>query len=302
MTFFRLLEFLLDIVHNVCPVLPVLLLRTVGLLFRSGRALNMGVVMSEDFEGVFLSQVLPDFVERSVTSDEPVLILLGGQPGSGKSTAVKELLSDRVGVHHLDGDRLRSFHPAFSLDFDGLALMPSLTDRAVGVWLSGLLDHAFQSGRSVLLEGTWWNAEQVLSTVSTAQNAGFKVEAHMLAVSPAESLVGVTERFLRRGHFTRLWKHDRAVAGLPVTLEGLLQADVGVCVRDRAGAVTGDPADVLMGVWGSSGERFEIQRHVLAERLRSEFPDDVDVQDIRTALLDANRFQGCVPATVSVSS
>lgn len=251
-------------------------------------------LMGEEFKGIFEAEVLPAFHARSEQSDEPVLILLGGQPGSGKSTAASSLIAEcgNLGkVAHLEGDLLRRHHPAFNADLVGLGELPTLTDPFVRAWLVGLLDEAFSSGRSILLESTWWSSDQVMFTVGQALESGFRVDAHALVVSPAESLVSTVDRFLRGQHFTRLYKHDRAVQGVPVTLQALLDAGVGVSARNRFGAVTGDPVDVLRDVWDSTQEGLNERRFMLAERLRTEFPDDLDVQDIRAALLDDSRFQ-----------
>ncbi len=186
--------------------------------------------------------------------DRPVAVLLGGQPGAGKTRAarlVTQSLYAGAGVTPVAGDDLRRFHPDYGRTLRGDRLrMPQVTAAAAGWWLEASIEHALNHRFPVLVEGTWRDVAGPLRGAGDARAAGYEVHAVVVAVAPAVSRLSTVERFYRdvdAGHDAR-WTppqaHDQAVAALPASTHRLAAAgDVDrFTVMDREGGVLYDGA------------------------------------------------------------
>lgn len=98
-------------------------------------------------------------------------------------------------VLRLIGDDYRRFHPDYSevLEHEPLA-MPDVTAQAAGEWLRLAVDHALENRYSILIEGTWRNADVPLTTVELAAGHGYQVHAVAVGVQPAVSRLVTLER------------------------------------------------------------------------------------------------------------
>lgn len=157
--------------------------------------------------------------------DKPTLILVGGQPGAGKSRAIAEAARGRAGeLVPLSGDDLRRFHK----DFHWLArerpwLMPNATAQASGGWLLRCIQHAREKRYSLLLEGVFRDPDTVTRTIEQFADAGYRVEVVGLAVPYQVSLLSTLGRFLRPSgdevaRWTPATAHDSAYRMIPSTL------------------------------------------------------------------------------------
>jgi len=114
---------------------------------------------------------------RAMAPEPPIEVLLGGQPGAGKTRATalvaKELYPD-AGVTPIVGDDFRQFHPDYrrTLREDPLRT-PEVTAAAVGRWVQMSVEHAVEHRFPVLVEGTWRNAGVPLRAAEMAQGAGY---------------------------------------------------------------------------------------------------------------------------------
>ncbi|MBR8744787.1 zeta toxin family protein [Nocardiopsis sp. MG754419] len=177
---------------------------------------------------------------------EPTLVLLGGQPGAGKSSAIAAIA--RARSHELvplSGDDLRPFHDDFEmLSRDHPWLMPNATAQACGAWVRRCIDHALEHRYGLLLEGVFRDPLTVARTIDRFTAAGYRVEVVGLATPYRESLLATLGRFLHPGEETAArWTpdgaHDSAYRMVPSTLQAA--ADTAgtrrLHVTDRAGRV-----------------------------------------------------------------
>ena len=159
-------------------------------------------------DGRLSPDVLADLFERQIKpyvfaghrpSTAPRLVLLGGQPGSGKSYAVARLTRDdpNADLAVLTGDALRPFHPHCPtlLRADPLA-MPNAIGPAVAAWVRRCIDHAMAERISLVLEGTFRDADAVSATVRRFAQAGYVTEAVVLAVRPERSRLDSLLRYV----------------------------------------------------------------------------------------------------------
>lgn len=162
----------------------------------------------------------------------PTLVLLGGQPGSGKSRASARLLAEHVEMVALSGDDLRIFHPQYR------NLVTTQPEQAGAVfaattssWVRTAIQDALQRRRSLLLEGTFGDPDITLASAAQFHEAGFRVRIVAIAAPRVLSIVTATSRYLRDrklgspARFTRLSAHDRGYDGTARLIETLAAAE-----------------------------------------------------------------------------
>lgn len=220
-------------------------------------------------------------------------MLLGGQPGAGKSRAADLATAAASGsVVSIVGDEYRRFHPAYAetLKADPLR-MPDVTAQAAGRWIQMCVDHARDQGYSVLIEGTWRNAQVPLAAARSARKDGRRVAAVVVAVQPEVSRLGAMERYYRDvlagddARWTPPAAHDAAVASLPGTVESVaMSGDV-----DSIRVVTRDASTLFHSDRPPSPQRVEGAVSALHQGMsRALSPDQMDryarsVKEMRAA-------------------
>lgn len=185
-------------------------------------------------------------------SERPELIVLGGQPASGKTMAVRRLERDERFAHEQffapEGDSLRPWHPDYEqVMADDPLRMPDVTKQASGAWLSMAVDLGFELHASMLIEGTWRDYRVPVSTLEQGREAGYRTHAVLVAVPPQVSRIDMLDRYyepVRNGQPAR-WTppaaHDEAVAKLEAT--AVLLADSALV--DTFSIVTRDGTFVI---------------------------------------------------------
>lgn len=177
---------------------------------------------------VFHEDVRPEVFGDARGEDDPVLVLLGGQPGAGKTRAAlfAQSLTDRPLIPVI-GDDLRSHHPDYrDLQRNAPEQMPGVTQAVSGPLVQRAIQYAAQHRHSVLVEGTFRDPQVALGTAADQRAAGFRVHAVAVAVPPAVSRAGTLARFAEAqesgaARWTPPAAHDAAVQGMPGTVEAL---------------------------------------------------------------------------------
>lgn len=155
-------------------------------------------------------------------------VLLGGQPGAGKSRAAQfaaELHGRELVV--INGDDFRRFHPAFKrLQRDEPERMASVTQAVSSPLVERAIEHARAHRVSVLVEGTFRDPAVALRTAEAFCEAGFDVHAVAVAVPPEVSRASTLGRYFEtlgtsQNRWTPPQAHDVAVRGMPSTVEAL---------------------------------------------------------------------------------
>jgi predicted ABC-type ATPase len=206
----------------------------------------------EEHERIFREDIAPDLTADLVGHSVPRAIVLGGQPGAGKSalqSVAEQELASRGGVLSVVGDDLRAYHPLYeellARDDKTAAFY---TDRDSGRWVEKLIAHAKSLRLDLVIEGTMRVPDKVASTLRELRAAGYSTEVRVIAVRAEFSRLGIRQRYeqllLDRGHarFTTAKAHDAAYHGSPMTIALLEQerlADiVRVCARGNVGLYT----------------------------------------------------------------
>ena len=243
-------------------------------------------------EETFQHIIVPDYLLRSGPEPQqhPEVVLLGGQPGAGKSTTAFQLqrqFADRGGLVCVTCDDFRPFHPDYErLLMERPADMAGVTRPAARWWQDRAADYLRTHRYNTLLESAFRDPDSVLATARDFQNAGYQVHVSALAVPAAVSRLAIIERFARQvetagtGRWTTMASHEADYLGTEEVLR-LAQSSPSVSRislwtrdglvydnrRDRAGAWASaeTPADVLAEARGTPLTR--LQRVALADRL-----------------------------------
>lgn len=181
---------------------------------------------------IFAQSVAPAIFGEARSSPGPLLILIGAQPGAGKTKAGQGVsAASEQTVIVIVGDDLRAFHPHYRrLMNSSPADMPEATAQASSGWVERSIKYAAEHRISVLVEGTFRNPDVTLATARKFKSNGFTVQAVLVAVPPEISHVSIASRFVtdaRKGgqaRFTPLSAHEASFEALPATLAAISAA------------------------------------------------------------------------------
>lgn len=222
------------------------------------------------------------------------MVIVGGQPGAGKTRSLDQAARTHPGVVPVVGDDLRLFHPDYRdlMVTDPLA-MPEVTAQAANAWVHMSLDFLRGQGRSVLLETTLRQPQAVSATLAEFCAAGYRTELRVLAVPEVLSRMGTLTRYVAQvaedgaGRWAPSRFHDAAYSRAPETVAevasaGLVNraivvdrnanvlADITIA-SDRAGAA----AELQSATW--AGRRIESVTKAQARTWLAEMVNDSDV-------------------------
>lgn len=211
--------------------------------------------------------------------DQPVVVVVGAQPGAGKSRAIDRVRRDHPTAVEVIGDDLRRFHPRYEqvMGEDPLQ-MPHVTAQASGAWVEMSIDYLRSQRRSVIVETTMRQPAVVEQTLRSFREAGYATEVRALAVPTELSRLGTVSRYAEQvrangsGRWTPSSGHDSAAEAMLETLEQIISRGLAdrVVVSNRAGhALLDRDIDPTMV---AALDGVEARRVVEAGRLVSSIP------------------------------
>jgi hypothetical protein len=212
-----------------------------------------GPLSPERNESIFRNDILPDYLPETMRQAErPRMILLGGQPGAGKTAVLiaSHAELDQTGsTIRIVGDDLRSYHPQFrAFQQQDPETASQFTQLDAGRWTEKLLAAAVARKVNIVFETTMRTPENVARVIGMARAGDYDIEARAVAVNPRLSWQGNHYRFeemLHAGDAARIppqHVHDAAVTGLRVSLEKVETENLAdrVQLRTRGGTVLYD--------------------------------------------------------------
>jgi hypothetical protein len=181
----------------------------------------------------------------------PEFVVLVGQPGSGTSRFAHRVAADRTAVASVAAENFAAFHPDF-LEFTRRRPFEASAAMApqVAEWISGTLDLARETRRSLLFETSVSNPGPALATADAFARAGFSTRLVVVAAQRSASLLATASRYLnaRRlrlpARFTDRETHNRGWLGAQALVREaeatpsvdrltILQPDGGVVFDER---------------------------------------------------------------------
>ena len=222
-------------------------------------------------------------LESTSTQEHPRAILLGGQPGSGKSylreIVIKEFAS-KGGAVVIDPDILR--------EKDSLYIELSRTDpihagdrshEQASTLAKRLTAAMVSERRNLIIDGTMGNPESIRKKIHLLRQHGYAIDVHVMAVNPELSKVQSNLRFERqvagsgRGRFVPKTVHDAAYEGLSRSVDMMEQE----CLVDSMHIHDSDRQRIyenrlIDGNWQKGPAAMST---LIAERTREQTPEEL---------------------------
>jgi hypothetical protein len=208
--------------------------------------------------------------------ENPVAIILGGQPGAGKA-ALSSYASTELGGNSIkiDADELRKYHPHFlKLMRENDRDAADLTHRDAAGWAVKLTNLGIKEHRNLVIDGTMRDPESLAKLCSKLQSAGYRIDARVLAVNDLVSRLSIHHRYELQheangfGRWSNRINHDLAFTGLPLTVDRLETGNLvdRMHITNRSGADIYDNYRIA-GDWQQTP--VQGREHVDAERSRA---------------------------------
>ncbi|WP_459203460.1 zeta toxin family protein (plasmid) [Ralstonia pseudosolanacearum] len=178
---------------------------------------------------------------KTEAQEQPKAIMLGGQPGSGKSALAAEAfreLRSSGGAVVIDADRMREENPRYKqLSREDPQHAADRTQKDASEWADRLTFAAAENKRNLVIDGTMLNPENVRELTNRLKDAGYEVEARIMAVNPETSLTRARLRFEEQvaergtGRFVNREQHDNAYTGMVESVRALEREKLADTVR-----------------------------------------------------------------------
>lgn len=181
---------------------------------------------------IFENQISPYLFASASPVKNPKFLIIGGQPGSGKTELViyckKLLMNNYISV---DGDLLRRFHPNYiDLFLQYGAAASKYTHSDCARWSIWAIRRARELGYNVILENTLRD-KNMIDTIELFYEKGYEVITKIMVVSELESALGIFQRYFDMlslsnepsitPRYTDKTRHDETCQKLPDTIEAI---------------------------------------------------------------------------------
>ncbi len=232
-------------------------------------------------------EIESDLFRKTSPVSSPRAVIMGGQPGSGKSKlleASKQLFPDGNAVV-INGDELRQYHPQsneiFKLDDKRYA---ERTDADSRIWTKRVFDKAIETQRNIIFESTMREAGPISETIKRLRDLGYEITVKVVATHERMSKTSIYMRYEQQKHdkgygrFTSQDSHDAGYEGMPKTVD---QIDKNKLV-DRL-EIYNRSGDQLFSKSLKNGywDRDESAAKVIEDERHRE-PTDREIADLRT--------------------
>jgi len=243
----------------------------------------MTPLSEEENQQIFIGKILQDNSEQLQPSraDTPTVLYVAGQSAAGKSTTIAKAEEEMKRVHGavllIQRDLLRDYFPGYKAQLrehgpEGYKFSEADTWK----WYEKLKTAAIERRAAVILESTFRKTTDILADVARFTQAGYRVEARVLAVHPEITKSSVFLRYEEEiantgvGRFVDLQTQAEAIDGLQKTVSELEDQRLieKISVRTREGKILeeafpardkGDAATTLVMAHGRLTEEIVAQ-------------------------------------------
>ncbi|MFJ9460917.1 zeta toxin family protein [Kitasatospora sp. NPDC101447] len=188
-----------------------------------------GDALSEEEHRYVLERlIVPAWTHGAVPQERPVVLLVAGPPGSGKSTLgdlLMAVLDLRGGAVRIGADLYKSAHRDYPV-----LLGEDVRSAGAGVredtrrWQAAVESHVRERRLDALVETALADTDIARRQMLAYRAAGYRVEVVALACAPAWSQLGVLTRYTQQaleagaGRYVSWENHDACAAALVATL------------------------------------------------------------------------------------
>ncbi|WP_031522667.1 zeta toxin family protein [Streptomyces sp. NRRL F-5123] len=186
----------------------------------------MPTALSEREHFEVLNQViLPVATRGAVRQQRPVVVVVAGQPGAGK-TAIADLvqtaLDRRGGAVRVGRDLYRAAHQRYAgLLAADVRTAGALVRPDIARWQAAVEDRVRAGRFDAVVESALADPEGFRAASLAYRAAGHRIEVVALATAEALSQLGILDRVLTAGRYVAWDNHDRCAKGMLATLAAI---------------------------------------------------------------------------------
>lgn len=165
-------------------------------------------------------------------NDKRTLIILGGQPGAGKSTLIQKIRKEfSNNIFLLNADDIKHLYPKYSqlLKNDPIEAA-HIVQKYSNYVIDNLKAELLSRGISVIIEGTMRDSRVSLKTINEFNDKGYSSEAYIMAINKYSSILNCELRYetdikiYGYGRKVPYEIHDEAFDNIPKTIKKLLES------------------------------------------------------------------------------
>jgi UDP-N-acetylglucosamine kinase len=182
-------------------------------------------IPQEEARTILEEMIIPQVIGNALPQTKKEAFILGGQPGSGKSSLAREILQSTTDVVFVNGDDLRAYHSKYYFYLKENDIEAAdLTQAVCNFWIESLIQECVSRGINLMVEGTMRRKDVPLTTAKILKENRYSVS--LIAVSsPYElSLRSLECRYaeLKRlgipARYTKKESHDEAFNNIENTI------------------------------------------------------------------------------------
>lgn len=188
---------------------------------------------TDELEVIFSTKIYPELIFEKSKNTKKEAAIIGGQPGSGKSSAVSLLLQENSNFVFINGDDFREFLPRYielvKSDPDNAA---DLSQYAVNFWVERSIEKCVDEELSIIVEGTMRVPGTSLKTALILKESGYSITFVLVSTPYELSLESIKARYSESvrlfgaGRSVKKESHDDAFNGIKNTILVLFNAKV----------------------------------------------------------------------------
>lgn len=186
-----------------------------------------------ELELIFDTKIYPELFFKKSKGSKKEAAIIGGQPGSGKSSAVSLLLEENPNFVFINGDDFREFLPEYKeLTKSNPDNAADLSQYAVNFWVERAIDKCVEEEMDLIVEGTMRVPGTSLKTALMLKEGGYSVTFVLVSTPYELSLESIYARYnesvklLGSGRSVKKESHDEAFLGIKKTILVLFNAKV----------------------------------------------------------------------------
>lgn len=206
----------------------------------------MLIEITDEKSDEIFNDILLDFTFAKTAQSKPIGIILGGQPGAGKSYLVKEVEEEfQKDFIFISTDDLRLYHPAYSAlqqNPETLQNAANLVNPYASTWTERLIKHCIENKYNLIIDSTLGgNINAVYQTIDMLRVNDFSFHLRLMAVPALISKLSIFLRYESQlkekgfARWTRMEDHDDRFDKISAVLEQIFTTKppdtAGFCQR-----------------------------------------------------------------------
>jgi ABC-type branched-subunit amino acid transport system ATPase component len=191
---------------------------------------SLGLLPEQESFEVLHQVILPGVTRAAVRQDQPVVVVVGGQPGAGKTQIadlVQAVLDRRGGAVRIGRDLYKAAHRSYAgLVAGNVRTAGSLVRPDTVRWQAAVEAHVRAQGFDAVVESALADPDDFRASSRAYRRAGHRIEIVVVATPEALSQLGIVDRFLNEsaaggGRYVSWQNHDTCAKGLLHTLAAI---------------------------------------------------------------------------------